>query len=570
MSERGAMSESGNVIGEPEDPVAAMQGEASTSSSPIAATVRAPTWIRRRARNVYRRPLVVSAIGLAAFIIVLVSAVVAPLQERRAVRATLSPVRARPDTAAILRHVRMAGSVLRTTDSSLLAGRESATRAVSDSAQLNDSHRDSLAANLTSLTTLLRRAHDAPLAASYRALGSATALKGDGRAAALLDTLARIDSSRAAFGAPRGVDPIFVALTARLTQIGKQLEQEAETKRSALEAALSRMSSGTPAVAVPDTESLAKTRDSAVAALASARRWLVQARDVDHDMDAAEARERSAAAIGASVPAIIAAAAALGLVVGFAMALVFEVREPRVSDADEAESIAGASVLAAIGVTAGAPARRRRADLEMPPLVELASDAYRLLFAQLADRSDNLPFLSIVGDDALTTAVVAANLGAVAARHVRTVLVIDTDVERQSLSSVTRVRGTPGLVDVLSGRVDWAAAVRNVVVDRDRTVDVLPSGAFGAHEALDAMTTDVAQLLEHVRRRYDCVVLSAPLSRVGAMSATATLASPVVVVRVARTPVRTLEGLTALIRGRDSRIRGVLMWNRGDPIAASA
>ncbi|HKV50882.1 MAG TPA: hypothetical protein VJO52_06735 [Gemmatimonadaceae bacterium] len=568
------MSESGNVIDGPRKQVAAMQKEDADTAAPaaslaIASTVRAPTWIRRRARNVYRRPLLVSAIGLGVFIIVLVAAVVAPLQERRAVRATLPPMRTRPDTIAILSHIRMAGSVLRVTDSSLLAGRESARRSVSDSAQLSDRGRDSLSTALTGLTALMRRAHDAPLAASYRALGSAPALKGDRRAAALLDTLARIDSSRAAFGAPRGVDPIFVALTARLTQIGKQMEQEAEVERSALQTALDRMGSGPPA-AVADTAALVNTRDSAVAALGSARRWLVQARDVDRDMDAADARERSVAAIGASVPAIIAAAAALGVVVGFAVSLVFEVREPRVSDIDEAESIAGASVLAAVGAAPAAPVRRRRADLEMPPLVELASEAYRLLFAQVADRSDNLPLLSIVGEDALTTAVVAANLGAVAARHVRTVLVIDTDVERQSLSSVTRVRGTPGLVDVLAGRVEWAATVRSVVVDRDRTIDVLPSGAFGAHEALDAMTPDVLQLLEHVRRRYDCVLLSAPLSSTGAMSATATLASPVIVVRIARTPIRALERLTGLIRGRGARLRGILMWNRGEPIAVSA
>lgn len=566
------MSESGNVIGGPDDAPTAMQGRdadiVASTSSRIASTRRAPSWIRRRARNVYRRPLFVSAVGLAVFTIVLVAVVVSPLQERRAVRATLPLMRTRPDTAAILEHIAMAERVLGTTDSLLLAGRESSRQSVSDSAQLDDARRDSLASELGGLTTLLRRAHDAPLAASYRALGSATALKGDRRAAALLDTLARIDSSRAAFGAPRGVDPIFVALTARLTQIGKRLEAIADDKRSALQAALSRM--GTAPVGAPDTEPLVKTRDSAVAALGSARRWLVEAQDVDRDMDAADARERSAAAIGASVPAMIGAAAALGLTIGFAVALAFEMHEPRVSDADEAESIAGSSVLAAIGSAPASPVRRRRADLEMPPLVELASDAYRLLFAQLADRADNLPLLSIVGDDALTTAVVAANLGAVAARHVRTVLVIDADVERQSLSSVTRVRGTPGLLDVLAGRIEWPTAVRSVVIDRDRTLDVLPSGAFGAHEALNAMGADVAQLLEHVRRRYDCVLLNAPVSNAGGLSVTATLASTVVVVRTARTPVRVLDVLTGLIRGRGGRIRGILMWGRGEPIAVSA
>jgi hypothetical protein len=420
---------------------------AAPAPSSQASAAHAPGWIRRRARNVYRRPLLVSAVGLTVFVAVLVAAVVAPLQERRVVRATLPPVRTRPDTVAIMRHIEMAGSVLQTADSVLLVARQ--TNAIAS------------------------------------------------------DTVER-------------------------------------------------------------------THDSAVAALASAHRWLVQARDVDRDMDAANVRSKSADAVGASVPAMLAGAAAFGLVAGFAFALAVEVRDPRVSDEDEAESIAAVRVLATIGEARSAPVRRRRADQEMPPLVELNSDAYRLLFAQLADPSDNLPLLSIVGDDALTTAVVAANLGAVAARQVRNVLVIDTDVERQSLSSVTRVRGTPGLLDVLEGRVEWAAAVRSVVVDRDRTLDVLPSGAFGAHEAMDSMTAAVAQVLEHVARRYDCVLLSAPLSSTGGLSLTATLGSPVVVVRRAHTSVRSLDRLTSLIGDRGCQMRGILMWNRGEPIAVSA
>ncbi|HEX6808283.1 MAG TPA: hypothetical protein VF118_09875 [Gemmatimonadaceae bacterium] len=480
------MSESEDVAATADTQVTAqraaeVEGPA-TAATPLVTAAHAPGWIRRRARNVYRRPLLVSAVGLTVFVAVLVAAVLAPLQERRAVRAALPPARMRPDTVAILRHIGMAGSVIRTTDSALLVARQTNRQA---------------------------------------STASDTAVRTDFKRTALLAESARLDP------AP------------------------------------------TP-VPVVETMSLERTRDSAIAALASAHRWLLRARDVERDMDASEARAKSADAIGASVPAMLAGAGALGLVVGFAVGLALEVRDPRVSDEDEAESIAGVRVLASIGEAPAAPVRRRLADQEMPPLVELYSEAYRLLFAQLADRADNLPLLSIVGDDALTTAVVSANLGAVAARQVRDVLVIDTDVERQSLSSVTRVRGTPGLVDVLAGRVEWAAAVRSVVVDRDRTLDVMPSGAFGAHEALDSMTADVTQLLEHVRRRYDCVLLSAPMSGAGALSLTATLGSPVLVVRRARTPVRSLSGLTGLIRDRGCRTRGVLMWNRGEPIAVSA
>src|SRR6185312_530106 len=174
--ELGAMPESeANLVERMDD---RMQYPADAAPATPALASRAPGWIRRRARNVYRRPLLVSAVGLTVFVAVLIAAVVAPLQERRAVRATLPPARVRPDTIAIKRHIEMAGSVLLTTDSALVVARQ---------------------------------------------------------------------TNAAAFG------------------------------------------------------SVEYTHDSAVAALASAHRWLDQARDVDRDMDADNVRAKSAEVIGASV-----------------------------------------------------------------------------------------------------------------------------------------------------------------------------------------------------------------------------------------------------------------------------
>jgi MinD-like ATPase involved in chromosome partitioning or flagellar assembly len=166
---------------------------------------------------------------------------------------------------------------------------------------------------------------------------------------------------------------------------------------------------------------------------------------------------------------------------------------------------------------------------------------------------------------------VAANLGALMARQARTVLVIDTDIERQSLSAVTHVRSTPGLVDVLTGGVEWAAAVRAVVVGRGRSMDVLPGGAFGARGVLDAAAPEFASLLAHVRRRYECVLLSSPLSRAGELSAAASGAGGVIVtVRAARTHHRVIGPLAALIRGRGLLLRGLVLWERADPSLVSA
>lgn len=536
--------------------------------------VRTPGWIRRRARNVYRRPALVGAIAAGVAVVALVSVVVMPLQQQRAMRAAPARQRVKPDTVAIQRHVTGAMAAARAADSALARLRlEPGTTVVApgaaagadgDAGTAGDAGLDSVRSAIADLTRLLGRARNAPLPASYRALGESPALRGQRGVAALLDTLSRIEASRAAFGATGDVDPIFVALTSRATQVGKALQAIGEARRAALERELVR---STPLpLRPPDTVALARSRDSAAAALASARRWLAAAQAIDSAADAADARARAAASLGASIPAVLAGACVLGLVLGFGAALMMELRAPRVADRDEAMALTGVEALAAVGDEPLAVERRRQADRDMPPSIDLDSGAYRLAFAQLADRGDNLPALTVVGEDAWVTAVVAANLGATVALAARTVLVIDTDVEGHSLSRVTNVRRTPGLVDVLAGGDDWAGAVQSVVVGRGRTMDVLSSGAFGARGVLEEAGPELAAFLDRVRRRYECVVVSAPAGRLGGhVAGLPGGVGTLVTVRIGRTPHGVLRALAGQIRERGLQIRGLMLWDRGEP-----
>lgn len=545
-----------------------------------------PGWINRRARNVYRRPLLVGGVATGCFVVMLVG-LIATTQASTRNAAEHGDTVERPDTAALRR--RLSGLEVRAHSSdSVLASALVTARSLAESiaplplptsdAQL--ARRDSLDAVIAKLDTLIQRAQDAPLPASYQALGTELIAQKQPRVAALLDTLASIEATRSGFGAAGGVDPIFVALTTRATLVGKQIQEVGRARQQALHREIAQLTEATehpapaprrPRIEPPDTLALALTADSARLEVNQARRALAKARLVNQEIDERVARQQAAAASSSVVPAIWPAALIVGLVAGLVVAFALEVRDPRVADAAEAGATAGADILVTLGANEPTQERRRRADREVPPLVELASDGFRLLHTQLADRSFELPLVAVLGDSPVVTAVVAANLAAAVARQVRTTLLVDTDFETHSLATITRVPHEPGLAGVISGEVEWASAVSAVVVDRDRTMDVLPGGSFGSTPAARGTDAGLAGVLERVARRYECVVVSMPISRHGTIPIPSGERMPAVVcVRTGRTRVLGLAELMTTLRSHGAAVRGVVVWDRDDPLVAGS
>jgi len=550
-----------------------------------------PGWIRRRARNVYRRPLLVGGVAAACFTVIVVALVTtthgSPLDAQAAVESAIE----RPDTLALRDTLRALEARSRTADSALVSGLAAARKlaepapvAANPAPLALAARRDSLVSAIARLDTLIQRAQDAPLPASYVALGQELlASRGPG-VQALLDTLASIEATRAGFGAAGGVDPIFVALTSRATLVGRQIQEVGRSRQSELHREIAELGEREarpasvrrePRVEPPDTLALAHSAADARREANGARRALSSARLLNQEIDERLARQRAAAASSSGVPAIWPAALIVGLVVGLGVAFGLETRDPRVADAAEAEVAAGTEALVTLGANERTQERRRRADRQVPPLVELASDGFRLLHTQLADRSFELPLVAVLGDSPVVTAVVAANLAAAVARQVRTTLLVDADFETHSLATITRVPREPGLANVIVGDVDWSAAVRSVVVDRDRTMDVIPGGSFGLMPSgrgrrLDAADTGLADILERVSRRYECVVVSMPVSRHGTMPIPTSARMPAVVcVRTARTRVLGLAELMTTLRAHGAVIRGLVIWERDDPLVAS-
>ena len=511
--------------------------------------------------------MLVGAVGAAAFVAALLGTVIVPRAARRVAGAPPPPIRPRPDTLLIQQRVNGAGTAVRRSEAALSAA-EALVRARSAGAAAPRTRADSLAAGIATLDRLVALADRAPLPSSYRALGDAPPMRRDPRVRVLLDSLDVLERRRTTAGAAAGgVDSSYAVLTERATAIGRTLRGIARARRDTLQSDLAALAGTAPAWVRTDTARLHRRRDSARVALASARRWLAQARVVDGELDAEAASARATAALDAAIPAALAASIVLGLIAGFVAAFVLELREPRVADAAEAEALAGAPVVARLTGAERAPARRRAVDREVPPLIEVDGSAYDVLYTRLADRTFDLGLLAVVGDDRTATALVATNLAATAARQVRSTIVVDADLDGASAAAVVRARATPGLADVLAGRATWASATRSIVVGRGRTMELLPPGArHGARDTLREGTEELTRVLAQLRRRYDAVVVSAartPRGDAGVVGGAA--GSVLVVARTAHTPTSVLSALAVSLRASGVWIRGVVLWDREVP-----
>jgi tyrosine-protein kinase Etk/Wzc len=531
------------------------------------------TWLGRRARNAARRTALVGVAGGLVFVAMLVTVIVIPHRARRAAAAIMPRPTERPDTGRLAAADAIAADQLARAEAALARARARAVRRAlpppPDTLPTEVRvRRDSLQASIARLTALLERAEAAPLFASYRALGTAAELQGDPRVAVLLDSLSEIERQRDAFGATGGVDPLFVALTSRAGELGRALQQIGASRRAAMREEVERLRPPPrPVVALPpvDTTRVASARDSARDAVTRARAALTSARERNRQLDVRQQRAREISAIAASPPAMLAASLVFGLAAGFAIALIAELRSPRVADADEIERLVSLPVIARVGAAEPVPERsRRRADREVTPVIDQATDTYRQLYLSLADGASNLRGVAITGEEPSVVATVAVNLAAAASRQARHAVVIDGDVTVHSVSAALHVPPAPGATESLTGEVEWPEVIVHAVVGRDRTIDVIPAGRRpGADEVA---VRSLREAVTHLARRYDTVVLSAPWLREVPLERTvAALPGIVIVARTGRTTAVGLKRLVAAIAGAGGSVRGIVAWEAPDP-----
>ena len=538
------------------------------------------TWMSARARNALRRPILIGSIGAPVFIAALMALILVPRQATRVARVTAPRPEEWADTAGFAAAAAQAQRAIAASDSGLDAARRAVAAATAPPVDTLPPHlrarRDSLAVISGRLGRLLARVETAPLLASYRELGQSPELRADGRVTAMLDTLADIEREREAFGAVGGVDPVFIELTSRATAIGRSIQAIAQERRAAVRRELAVLRPAPPPLPViptVDTLALLVRRDSAAAALAGHIQALGQARRENRELARRAERARDLANVTAPPVAMLASALVIAAAFGFAVTLGMELRRPRLSDGREAEALAGHRVLATIRAQRQAPERTRRVgDAHLPPLIDLTAEPYRHLYLHLAPIGAALPIVTVTGDEPSVVATIAANLAAAASYESRSTLLVDADADTGGISGVLHINPDPGLAGIADGSTEWSEAIVTVSLGRGRSLDVVPSGEFGARRA----TAPIARLLERdlprIARRYDVVVVATPPIRPDEAEGIAGTVIPlpqrdvILCARVGHSTIAAIEEQLTALHDAKATVHGLVLWDMVPPV----
>ena len=531
-------------------------------------------WLTARARNAVNRPVFIGAVSASAFVAALVALVLAPQQSRRAPpRSQTAP---RPDTSALAAALIQASTRMASAESSLAFARahpQAAVRQALDTLgpRLN-ARRDTLSGILSELDGLLTRAEGAPVAASYRALGESQQVSSNPRARALLDSLAEVERDREAFGTSGGADPVYMALSARSSEIGRAILGVAQERRDALRQQLAKLMAPTlqPVVAqtpVADTGAWIAERDSARSMVAQASSALAGARDKAREYDVNRARAAQTDRLDASPVALLAAALVFGIALGFGSAFADEMRRPRVSDEHELERITGTRVLATIKPRPRQPERmRRQSDRNAPPYFDPAADGYQLTYLHVARTGASRLMLTIAGEDTGIASVIAINVAAIAADEARSTILIDTDSLTTPVAAALRVHAEPGLADVAAGRAEWTEVTSSATIGRDRVIDVLPSGITTT--ALNP--TNVSELFaregQRMARHYEATIIVASVdSAVRGLPGSLPVHDTVLCARIGETRIADVQAALDGIKQSGGNPLGVVLWDAVAP-----
>jgi Mrp family chromosome partitioning ATPase len=527
-------------------------------------------WISSRALNASRRAAIMGIAGGLVFVCALIAFILVPRQASKAAVAVSAGLQEKSDSSGLVSVRDRARVSMTTADSALTAARSAAPPAavapVDTFPPQLVAQRESISAVVGTLNRLIDRADNAPLPASYRALGLVPMMADDQQVKILLDSLSDIEKERDAFGAVGGVDPVYVALTSRATALGRQIQSIAEAKRSTARAQLAVLRPAAPAP-VPqtrvDTARYLAQRLDAQRAYSGATAALAQTRATDEKIDRESSRARDLANVGAPPLAMLGAALVLALTLGFSVAFGVELRRAHVADAREAEQVTGARVLTVIRSGEVMVERdRRQADAEAPPLIDIMSEGYRRLYLHLAATEANVPIVTIAGDIAAIVGTVASNLAAAAAYEARSTLLVDVDPATSIVAKVLRVPPNPGFAGIVTGISDWADSIVSTTIGRDRPLDVLPAGTRPLAQPSAEIAEKVRGDFARMERRYDLIVIAAPTAFV-LQNATAILPSPDVVLcaRIGHTRISDLKKSVDGFRAINLRVHGLVLWD---------
>jgi Mrp family chromosome partitioning ATPase len=525
-------------------------------------------WFGARATNVLRNPVRLGLVASGVFVVILAAYLLVPLGLRGARGITDPPQVARIDTSVIVERTRAAEREVAAADSILIARRRlnAVARAEATIAAITGEswRRDSITRAMAELTGLIVRAETAPLPVSYAALGGSTELRDLPGVRALLDSLEELVRARDMLGRGATVDPRYVAQTTRMGELGRALLRTGAMRLDVLRKELERASveggSRVPTT-LPDTVAARARRDRTRDALTRAQVALLAARAANFATDSSIAAARARTRV-APVPVLATAALVLGCFLAFGIALIDEMRQPRVADFVEVERRTNLRVLATVGLRSIPGDRSRRAaDRALAPLLDPTGDEYRMVAWHLASQWPRDGVVTVAADEPMIAATIGANIAAVLANDARATVLIDTVFDLEPVRRVLGLPASPGLAAVLDNRLRWSESLRPIDVGRSRTLEVLPSGhrsrLLGPSET-QALMTEVGR----ASRRHDAAVVIATTS-----SALRGRAGDDVVLcaQLGRTRLASLDEAVYGLIHAGARVRGIVLWQGADP-----
>ncbi len=582
-------------------------------------------WLAARTRNAARHGLLMASVGAVVVIAALLLFVLVPQRVDRALAAQIAALSPERDTLLLHVDLLAARRALTRLETSIaaaaIATRADATppRFAAATADLSvvapiPVARDSAAHDLQQQ---LMRIRQAPLVESYRALADTRLLRDDARVRGLIDSIEQLHAEREAYAALSGPDARYALMTARLTQLGQHLTRFAESTYATALASAVATEAVTRAVAAVDTataapllvvrppmtdSALEHSRTAAADTVARTERALLDAATLNADLRARRKALRARMALDIPPMAMLLASLVLGLVLGFAVVLWRELRRPTVGDEQELEALTRTRVIVHRAATASlrAARARRRADEQVPAILQPTDAAWPLLHLTLSSIGDVSRYVEVVADQPVLAGAVALNLSAVAAHESRATVLVDAAQRSGALLSLlptsvlttsvlttasTTMAATSRYIDADTARntvPDAAAdaatensvhsrwdAPRSLAIGRDTFIDiVLPRRVRSRQTGRDlGVARDAASIVDDLQRlavHHDLAVYVTDHD----LNQHVPLETDVVL--CARPGVTTLAWLSHTMRqleDRGRRVRAVVLWSADFPLS---
>ncbi len=203
-----------------------------------------------------------------------------------------------------------------------------------------------------------------------------------------------------------------------------------------------------------------------------------------------------------NVPACLALAVLIGLIIGIGLAFFIEYLDTSVKSLEDVEKFLGVPVLAVVPKNVGV--------LQNEPGDTPDAEAYRILRTNMEFNRKNPDANTITlisggpGEGKSTT---LCNLAFTCAKGGYNVLVVDADLRRPSQHKLFNVENNFGLTDYLTRNMPFEEVVRPTKVDN---LSFVPSGILPEDSVGILNSQRMADLIQKVKHQYDLVFFDSP------------------------------------------------------------